>query len=141
MAMGKRPGGLTALAVLNFIFGGIGAIAALLAFGGLSLIREGIKQAEAQGLKYDGQSMTMAYVGIGLTALSAVLLIAAGVAYIKQKAAGRTLGTLYALVSIGGTVLSFATGGAIGVFGVVFLVYPLLTLVLVNTSFKNDLAN
>ena len=59
----------------------------------------------------------------------------------KQKASGRTLGTMYALVSIGGTVLSLATGGAIGVFGIVFLIYPLLTLVLVNTSFKNDLTN
>ena len=26
----KRPGGLTALAVLNFVFGGIGAIVALI---------------------------------------------------------------------------------------------------------------
>ena len=29
MSEGKRPGGLTALAVLNFIFGGLGAIGAL----------------------------------------------------------------------------------------------------------------
>jgi hypothetical protein len=27
MAEGKRPGGLTALAVLNFVFGGLGALA------------------------------------------------------------------------------------------------------------------
>ena len=72
MANGKRPGGLTAMAVLNFVFGGIGAIAALLAFGGLSLISEGVKQAEASGVKYEGQSMTIAYLLVGLTAFGEI---------------------------------------------------------------------
>ncbi len=141
MAIGKRPGGLTALAVLNFVFGGIGAIFTLLAFGGLALIREGIKNAEASGAKYEGQSMTVAYVMVALTGVAAFLLIASGVGYLKQKRLlGRTFGTVYALVSLGSTVLGIATAGA-GLGAVAFSIYPLLTLILVNTSFKNDLVN
>jgi hypothetical protein len=135
--MANRPGGLTAMAVLNFVFGGIGAIASLLAFGGLALIREAVQKAEASGMKYEGQSLSMAYVGVALMAFSAFLLLVSGVGYIKQsRFAGKTLGTTYALVSLGGTVLSAATGGGIGVFGVIFCVYPLLTLILLNSSFK-----
>jgi len=137
----KRPGGLTALAVLNFVFGGIGAIVALIGFGGLTLIREGIKKAEESGAKYDGPSLTMAYVVIALTAVGALLLIVSGVGYIKQKRfSGRTLGTVYALISLGGTVASGAAGG-IGIGSILLAVYPLLTLILLNTTFKNDLVN
>ena len=137
----KRPGGLTALAVLNFVFGGIGAIVALIGFGGLTIIKEGIARAEASGAKYDGPSLTMAYVVIALTAVGALLLIISGVGYIKQaRFSGRVLGTVYALVSLGGTVLAGATGG-IGIGSVLLAVYPLLTLILVNTTFKTDLVN
>lgn len=142
MAIGKRPGGLTALAVLNFVFGGIGAISTLLAFGALSLIREGIKAAESSGLKYEGQSLTIAYVLVLLTGVGALLLIVSGVGYLKQaRFSGRTLGTLYALVSLGGSAVGVMTGGGIGLFTLLFAIYPLLTLILVNTSFKNDLTN
>ena len=34
MAEGKRPGGLTALAVLNFVFGGLGALGILALIAG-----------------------------------------------------------------------------------------------------------
>lgn len=141
MASGKRPGGLTALAVLNFVFGGIGAIVALLGFGGLTIIKEGIHKAEASGIKYDGPSLTMAYVAVALTAVGALLLIISGVGYIKQKKfSGRTLGTVYALISLGGTALGAATGG-IGIGSILLAVYPLLTLILINSSFKDDLVN
>ncbi|HTR51078.1 MAG TPA: hypothetical protein VMJ10_10260 [Kofleriaceae bacterium] len=142
MAIGKRPGGLTALAVLNFVFGGIGALAALLGFGGLALVRETIQKAQENGVKYEGQSLTMAYVAVALTGACALLLIVSGIGYIKQsRFAGRTLGNLYGLLSIGGTVLSAATGGGIGVFSILFLVYPLLTLILLNSAFKANLVD
>lgn len=141
MALGKRPGGLTALAVLNFVFGGIGLIMSALAFLGLSLIKEGIAKAEAMGGKYDGPSITMAQLTVGLSVLSAILLITAGVGYIKQKRfTGRTLGNVYALVSLGGTVLAVATGAS-GIGAVLFAIYPLITLALINSSFKSDLVN
>lgn len=130
------------MAVLNFVFGGIGAIFTFLGFGAMALIREAMKQAEASGIKYEGQSLTVAYVLLALSAFGAILLIVSGVGYLKQKKfLGRTLGTLYALVSLGGTALGIATGGGIGLGAIVFAVYPLLTLILVNSSFKSDLVN
>jgi len=142
MAEGKRPGGLTALAVLNFVFGGLGAIFTLLAFAGLAVIREGIKTAEANGGKYEGQGLMIATIVVALTGLAAFLLIASGVGYLKQKRfLGRTLGTVYGLVSLGGTVLAIATGGGIGIGTIIFSVYPVLTLIMVNGTFKDDLVN
>ena len=140
--MAQRHGGLTALAVLNFVFGGIGAIGALLGFGGLTLVREAIKKAEMTGVKYDGPGLTASYVLIALTAVGALLLIVSGVGYLKQrKFMGRTLGNLYALVSLGGTALGVAAGGGVGALTVLFSIYPLLTLALINSSFKKDLVN
>jgi len=139
--MAKRHGGLTALAVLNFVFGGIGAIGCVLGLGALALIREAMVQSEAAGIKYEGQSMTVAYAVLALSAVGALLLIVSGVGYLKQKKfLGRTLGTLYALLSLAGTGLTIATAGA-GLTTVLFAVYPLLTLILLNSSFKEDLVN
>jgi hypothetical protein len=138
----KRPGGLTALAVLNFIFGGIAAIGALVGFGGLAIIRAATEAAKEQGTAYSGQSLTVAYVAIALTAVSAFLLLLSGIGYLKQRRfSGRTIGNLYGLLSIGGTVLGAATGGGFGALSILFLVYPLLTLVLINSSFKANLVN
>jgi hypothetical protein len=138
---GKRPGGLTALAVLNFVFGGFGAIGALLGFLGLGLIKEGIQKAEAMGGKYDGQSLTGAYIVIALTAVSAILLISAGVGYLKQSKGGRALGNMYVLASLAGTVVGVVTGGGIGAFTVLFSIYPVLTFILINSSYKQNLSN
>lgn len=142
MAQGKRPGGLTALAVLNFVFGGFAAIGALLGFAGLALIREAIKKAEEAGAKYDGQGLTAATIVILLMAVSAFLLIASGVGYLKQKRVlGRTLGTAYAFVSIVSSIVGVVSGGGIGIGTIIFLVYPVLTLIMINTTFKEDLVN
>ena len=91
MSEGKRPGGLTALAVLNFIFGGLGAIGAL----GLIAIMALLNVAAAEtDLDENGRALADAWAEAGLpifylivatTALSAFLLIASGVGYIKQK--------------------------------------------------------
>jgi hypothetical protein len=54
---------------------------------------------------------------------------------------GRTIGTVYALISLGGTAVGIVTGGGIGVFTIIFSVYPVLTLIMVNTTFKDDLVN
>ena len=143
MAEGKRPGGLTALAVLNFVFGGLGALGVLGSLALLALAKEAINLAESHGGKYDGPGVGMWYVYILLGAVGAFLLIASGVGYIKQKRfLGRTLGTAYGVLSIANVVLGVAmlkTG--FGVFSIIGLVYPLLTLVLVNTTFKDDLVN
>jgi hypothetical protein len=141
MAEGKRPGGLTALAVLNFVFGGLAAIGLLLIFGMLSLINEGAKSV--------GHSVTeipsagIIYFALLLGVIRVILLITAGVGYLGQKKfLGRTLGNAYAILGIADFAIAIAmlhTG--VGLFSIIGLVYPVLTLILVNTTFKDDLVN
>ena len=50
MADGKRPGGLTALAVLNFVFGGFGVLAVLAAAAVLGAVNDLTDGAVAQGM-------------------------------------------------------------------------------------------
>jgi len=145
MADGKRPGGLTALAVLNFVFGGLGALGAVGMLALAAAASQAAKSFEAAGgtTTYDGPGVTMFYIVMLLMAVSSILLIASGVGYIKMKRfLGRTLGTGYAFLSIGSTIINIVmlkTGFGVGT--IIGLIYPVLTLILVNTTFKDDLVN
>ncbi len=149
MTDGKRPGGLTALAVINFIFSGLGVITvmglAVLFFAGAIPDEEARLALEEAVAAIGGQSMLV--VSLVLNLITMVLLILSGIGYLKQKRfLGRTLGNGYALVSVIGSVIGmFLTpeemGGGLNL-GVVFgLLYPVLTLFLLNTTFKEDLVN
>ena len=77
-----------------------------------------------------------------LMALSAALLIVSGVGYIGQKRVmGRMMGNFYGVTSIVNNGLSIANGGEFSFFTIIGLVYPVLTLILLNTTFKEDLVN
>jgi small-conductance mechanosensitive channel len=145
MAEGKRPGGLTALAVLNFVFGGLGAIGVLAAWALIAVADRAIKAAEAAGgdVKYDGPGVGILYIFVLLSAISAALMITSGVGYIKQKKfLGRTLGNAYALLSIGSSVVGLVlVHSGFGIGTIIGLIYPVLTLFLLNNTFKDDLVN
>lgn len=137
MADGKRPGGLTALAVLNFVFGGFGVLAVL---GAAALL--GAANELTEGAVADGMGMGIGMFQFLLMALSAALLIVSGVGYIGQKRVmGRMMGNFYGVTSIVNNGLSIANGGEFSFFTIVGLVYPVLTLILLNTTFKEDLVN
>ena len=77
-----------------------------------------------------------------LMALSAALLIISGVGYIGQKRVlGRMMGNFYGITSIANNGLSLANGGEFSFFIIIGLIYPVLTLILLNTTFKEDLVN
>jgi hypothetical protein len=133
MHEGKRPGGLTALAVFNFIGAGVDclgllSVLAMIVFGGelAKLAEEGFrKQAEAraeeEGRDPAGAEITEeekkavailrsyekgAHVvaqAAGL-AVCAALLLAAGVGYLRQRRWGRILGNLYVLASAAASI-------------------------------------
>jgi len=138
----KRPDGLTALAVLNFIF---------VAFGGLGLhalwTRYSLVPAtpDAAIMSYsltqeDGRMIIIA--GVVLL-VSMTLLIVSGFGYLgRKKLLGRHFGSIYGIVSICGTIagLVFAKTG-FGIGAVIGLIYPLVTLALVNTKFRKDFIN
>lgn len=133
--MSKRPGGLTALAVLNFVFGGLGLIGTL---GLLTLLEAADSVSDGQVSNAPGAGSVYLTLLIGLVSVG--LMIASGVGYLQQKQfLGRTLGNSYAVVSIGSTVLGLTLlNQDFGIFTIVGLIYPVLTLALLNTTFKED---
>ena len=140
MAEGRRPGGLTALAVLNFVFAGLGLLgflAVLALLGAADNLSDG--KLEGAG----GISKGVVYAALLLGVLRMAILLAAGVGYIKQKKfLGRTMGNVYAILALADTGIGLAllkTGFGIG--AIIGLIYPILTLILINTTFKDDLVN
>jgi hypothetical protein len=152
MTEGKRPGGLTALAVLNFVFGGfsvlgvlgLAAMAALIGVADEAATSSGDADAQAAIQAWKELGAPFFYAVLLLSAASAFLLIASGVGYLQQKRfLGRSLGNVYGVVSIAGGLLmalivAEKAGGGFNIGTLVGLVYPVLTLVLLNTTFKED---
>jgi len=147
MQVQKRPGGLTALAVINFVVAGLGLISVL----GLVAL---LKYADLVGENASAQDREVIRafneLGVGLWALEVIasviasaLLIIAGVGYLKMKPWGRACGNLFALVSIASSVISamlfpVELGGGFQIGTLIGFVYPVLTIILINTTFKND---
>lgn len=138
MSDGQRPGGLTALAVLNFVFGGLGALSVL---GGLALMLHADNLSEgrlsAEIAKQPGAGLLLLNVVLSLATVT--LLIVSGVGYLGMKRMlGRTMGNLYAVVSLATSAIGIMVAG-FGFLTIIGLVYPLLTLALINGTFKEDL--
>ena len=151
MNQGKRPGGLTALAVLNFIFSAYGLLSLL---GTITMFVVFAKLAENMDEKVRSQWEAFQALGwpilIGLLvalAVSSILLLLSGIGYIKQKKfLGRALGNTYAILAITSGVVSALImkpeiGGGFTIGGIIRLIYPLLTIILLNSTFKEDLTN
>lgn len=140
MADGKRPGGLTALAVLNFVFAGLGLIGLLALTALLGAVDSAARDA---GFQETGNSSGMIYGFLALGVVRMGVLLAAGVGYIGMKRWGRKAGNLYAILALLDTVggMALIKGSSMGIGVIIGLVYPVLTLILVNTTFKDDLVN
>ena len=152
MSEGKRPGGLTALAVLNFIFSGFNLLgvlgmAAMIALLGMVPTEQMEPAARQQFEALQDMGMGVLMLGFILSSISCALLLVSGIGYIKQKRVmGRILGSTYAIIAILSSVVTgfmfgAEAGGGFGIGTIIGLVYPILTLVLLNTTFKDDLTN
>lgn len=140
MAEGKRPGGLTALAVLNFIWGAFAAIGALLFLTGAVLVHGVAKAAENAGGEVHETGVWVLWLELALLAISAFTLIAAGVGFLKQKKSGRTMANVYAVCAIAGTGLNLGLmHGGVGAGTIIGLVWPVLMLVFANKVYKDNL--
>lgn len=155
MSEGKRPGGLTALAVLNFVFGGLGILGVLALWALYALVSGAVKVASEAAKGTDGaqaaQAVTQAVntssaivlLLLILSLITVILLIVSGVGYLGQKKfTGQRLGTIYAIISIAHTVMNLVLlNSGFGFLTILGLTYPALTLFLLNTTFKEDFVN
>ena len=148
----KRPGGLTALAVINFIFSGWGLIGliGLAAFFALIGKIPTDDMQEAQKVQMEAlqnMGLPVFIVIFALSLVSSTLLLLSGIGYLKQKKfLGRTIGNIYAVITIissivSGILFAPALGGGFNIGTMIGLFYPVLTLILINTTFKDDLTN
>lgn len=155
MSETARPGGLTALAVINFVLGGYSLITVpgmgmLLAmhlgtFGqGDKDMREASKEASKL---IEATGVPLFVTILALYGVLGVLLILSGIGYLKLKRfLGRAVGNAYAIVSIATSVIwiwgtQSVKEGGLDLAVLAGLVYPLITLFLINTTFREDFTN
>jgi hypothetical protein len=150
MDEGKRPGGLTALAVINFVlfgFGLIGLLSLVATYAGWIPTAHITEEQKAPIEALQDMSLPLFVMILALSLISNLLLILSGIGYLKQKKIlGRLLGNAYAVLSIvssvvSGTQISSEAGGGFTIGTLIGLIYPILTLVLLNTTFRDDLTN
>jgi len=139
MAQGSRPGGLTALAVINFVWAGFASLA-VLGFGFALAMFEAAERA-ATTAEFPGKGIIALL--LMLYCLSAALLITSGIGYLKQKKMlGRILGTGWGCLSLITLVIEVSMSNeGFQLTNLIWVIYPVLTLVLLNTTFKDDFVN
>lgn len=155
MTPGTRPGGLTAFAIINFVWaamsflGALGAVAMPLAFEYVPTE----KMPEKDRQEFEKAQQILAQPGMqvfgALDFVTTALLVISGLGYLKQKRImGRLVGNLYALFAgtlavVGFLVLDMDVGFTLAqeLILIMDLVYPVLTLILLNTSFRSDFPN
>lgn len=150
MSEGTRPGGLTALAVLNFIGGGFGLLSSLGTAAVLLVMNTMRDDPEEQNARHE-MAKAVKELGMGpffallaMSLLTSVLQIVAGIGYMKQKRGlGRGVGNAYALVAIAVNVatlvvLANTPFGEFTLGTLLMLLYPIVTLYLLNVTFKED---
>jgi hypothetical protein len=147
----KRPGGLTALAVINFIFAGLGIIGSGFSLFSRSMIgnisTNGMPEAQRAKIEaFQRIDPSLYSIMIFLGIISALLLLLSGIGYLKQKRVlGRIIGNVYGFYGILSVIVSYLIipkelGGQ-GIWSIIGIIYPTLTLILLDTVFKNDLNN
>ena len=144
----KRPGVLTALAVINFILAflyivlnGL-AVLTFLFIDNVPLGEAEVAKIEAMKQLSTGELVFM----FGPPAIAGILLLLAGIGYLKRKKIlGWVMGNAYAAVMILHNIISLfllvpaLRGGAVSL--TISLAYPVITLILINFVFKKNLVN
>lgn len=130
----SRPGGLTAMAIFNFLFAALGSLIVLFAMLGVAMMA---------GNDPNMPGLTILIIGLFLQGISVILLVVAGIGYLKQsRILGRFVGSAYGLLGVGASIVSHVIASQeFGMLDLAFLIYPVLTLILVNSVFRRDLAN
>lgn len=107
--------------------------------------RSGDEEAARQASQLAGEvsiSAGTVYLSLVIGLIAATALIVAGVGYLKMsKGAGYVMGHVYAILAIVNVIIGLAMlHSGFGFFTVIGLAYPVLTLILLNTTFKKCFA-
>ncbi|HEY1558854.1 MAG TPA: hypothetical protein VGF94_28720 [Kofleriaceae bacterium] len=135
-----RPGGLTALSIFNFVFGGLAGLVNLISLATLGMFYDKmVEQSQHSGQPIPSKALL--YTLSALAVVRAALLITAAIGYLGQrKFLGRTLGNTYAVLALGSIAFEISQAPqSISPFNLVEFVYPLITLFLLNVIFRKDL--
>jgi len=126
--MRVRPAGLTVMAILNLVFGGLGIVALFV----LILV---------QGWLYDitdGKALTWAnYLMYFMRLASIILIVSSAIGYLRLRwFLGYVLGNAYAWVAVLNMILYAVLLDEYGIMSFFWLIWPLITLFLLNFVFR-----
>ena len=166
---GVRPGGLTALAVINFVWAAfqlaIGAGTVTSPFYMPVLAAQAEKEAAAETRPEKQKDATdaakqmreasdhvqlhknLVMLDGGVKLFLALLLILAGIGYLKlRRFLGRTLGVVFAILAVlwgmrRPPLHPEETGDAPGIFSLIGFIYPAITLFALLVTFRDDFIN
>lgn len=135
-----RPGGLMALAICNFLFAGLAGLNVLGLVVYLTMSPRGGQTPRGM------PSELMLIAMVTLTGIGAMLLVLSGIGYLlTKKFLGRYLGTAYGVLALGSSIFAIVAytnaGGDVGLLNLVGIIYPVLTIILLNTTFRKDFVN
>jgi len=135
-----RPGGLTALSIFNFVFGGLAGLMNLIGLATIGLMYDSMVEQS----KHSGHEVPSKGLLIGLLVLAlvrAALLVTSAIGYLGQrKFLGRALGNAYAVLALGSIAFEISQAPQhVSPFTLLELLYPLITLFLLNVIFRKDL--
>lgn len=147
-----RPGVLTALAVINFIFAALsilGILGTLFTKNFVSnMPMDQLSESQAaQIVALQNMSGSVLAVIICTSIIFFLLLLLSGIGYLKMKRVlGRILGSVYGTAAVIYSILSTVVfteefGKSFGIMSIIGLIYPVLTLILINTVYKDDLVH
>jgi ABC-type transport system involved in multi-copper enzyme maturation permease subunit len=140
MTTNVRPSGLTAFAIINFIFGGIVGLGVMFSLGAMACSGAFNKGPTAQLMTPEATAVAIVIGILNLVIMG--LLVVSGIGYIKcSPVLGRLFGSIYALAEIAKTIVSLGvltgTQAQFSILTVTQLVWPLLTLVFINLVFSD----
>ena len=130
-----RPGGLTVLSILNFIFGGLRSLGVLFSLFAFSCITSS-SAVDA------GKDISVSILILVLNTCIAGLMIASGVGYLLVKrVSGRWLGNGFIILELIKVIIEFAfvkdLSRDFSIFTMISLIYPILSFILINIVFRD----
>lgn len=139
-AIGKRPTGLTVLAIVNFVMAFFAGIVTALLYAAMKLVNTA---AHDLGAKGDVPGSGGIYATLALAGVAVIALVIAGIGYLKQAKLGWIAAHVFAVAEVTSTILAMTVAHAhISVLGYVMgFGFPAVTVALVNTVFRKNLAN